>query len=222
MSNNKNKKDKFYGFSSWRLYKNNISDLDKSINLIEQNTSDVKTIDLSDLNIDNSWSNISYTLKLVTVGSNGFYSNIRAIKYAPVHENSHVLKSSGSYDKYPKDYTQTTPTTLSKDSGVSIKSLNSSKTIYMSYQPIKNSDQSDYLSFTNEMPYVMYVKAGSSDLAVIKFISSYLGDRFYIYDDDSKKLYYGTFNTGYEYKGDGAYSLTEIENYDLNGQAIIK
>jgi len=212
-------------FASWDIHENNISDIDYS--------SSVKTSGITQgnyalygLKLDPNWDSISlskpyFDLKIVTKGSNGFYSDIKAIKYAPVLEESHVIEgtSGGTYGTTPTSHiTSTNAPTIGADSGIGVKSLTSGA-IRVAYHPITNDNE--YVTLNNNLPNIMYVKTGSTNIAVLEFVSDYVGKKFYLYDEAAKKLYFGIFGSSYN-NSNNAYTLTEITNYDLDGQPIIK
>lgn len=208
-------------FVKWEIHENNISDIAPNDSL--KATVIGSSFKLSDLNLDNDWSKITdskpyFDLKVVTVGSNGFYSDIQALSYSPVHENTHVLASnSTTYDELPGTYIST-DTTLTRDSGVGLKSL-TGNIVTLAYHPQKK--DGDYLKLGETIPNIMVVDFNSTKLATIKFVDEYIGKKFYLYDSASKTLLYGTFTTGYE-SSDNSYTLTAVPNYDHEGQIIIK
>jgi len=208
-------------FVSWEIHEGNISDINPSDSLKTSVTG--TTYRLSDLTLDPDWSKITDTkpyfeMKVVTVGANGFYSDIQAFNYSPVHEETHVLSSSTTnYDELPGTYIST-DSTLSSDSGVGLKSL-TNNVITLAYHPVKKDGL--YLQLGETIPNVMVVKNNSTNLATIKFVDEYIGKKFYLYDGSSKTLLYGTFTTGYE-SSDNAYTLTKVPNYGHDGQIIIK
>jgi len=210
-------------FAHWEIHENNISDIDPSSSI----KATVTDISYNMSNLQMGWSGINnakpyYDMKVVTVGTNGFYSNIQGFKYAPVHEGTHVLSSSDTnYDKAPGTYiTDPNAPAIKGDTGVQIKSL-TGNTVTIAYIPQKNDDE--YAQFDNSLPTTMFVEANSTHpIGVLKFqTSAYNGEKFYIYDASSKSLYYGIFNMGYG-NDDARYTLTKVDNYGLDGQIIIK
>ena len=212
------------GFVSWQIHEGNISDIDINASLKASVTA--TNFDLSSLGLDPNWNKITdatpyFEMKVVTVGGNGFYSDIQAFKYAPVHENTHVLSTSlTTYDEAPGTYiTSTTAPTLIADSGVGLKSL-TGKFVTMAYQPLTNDNE--YVRLNNNLPKIMFVQdLNNNPIATIKFVDDYIGEKFYIYDANSTSLFYGKFQTGYDNYGQ-RYTLTKIDNYGNNGQIIIK
>ena len=68
----------------------------------------------------------------------------------------------------------------------------------------------------------MFLEANSSHpIAVIKFVSSYDGKKFFVYDASSNGLYYGVFGSS-NGDDDDRYTMTKVDNYGQNGQIIIK
>ena len=208
-------------FTKWEIHENNISDIAPEDSLKATVTG--SSYKLSDLELDGDWSKITDTkpyfdLKVVTVGSNGFYSDIQAFSYSPVHENTHVLTTnSTTYDELPGTYIAN-ETALTRDSGVGLKSL-TNNTITLAYHPQKKDGV--YLKLGETIPNVIVVDYNSTRLATIKFVDEYIGKKFYLYDGASKTLLYGTFTTGHD-SSDNAYTLTAVPNYGHEGQIIIK
>ena len=216
-------------FESWDIHENNISDIEYS-NSVKAKDLTAGNYALSKLKMDPSWSKITDTkpyfdMKVVTKGSNGFYSDVQAFKYAPVLEEVHILEeaSGTAYDDEPKSYiTDSNAPTLDGDSGVVLKSF-TGDIVRMSYQPITN-DKNEYLKlgYYGSVPHQMYVSDGTDDvIAEIRFVDGYKGNKFYLYDAKKKKLYYGRFSTSNSNDAD-PFTLTEITNYKLGSQPIVE
>ena len=136
-----------------------------------------------------------------------------------------ISADSNIYDTNPGSYITGESSPYGRETGVQLKSLTGQRVGY-SYVPLKNNGE--YVSLKVGVPTPMYItKEDDSPLALVKYVSDYEGKNFYIYDESSKTLYFGTFTQGYGNE-DTPYKLTstagsaKINNYNLPGQVIVK
>ena len=219
-------------FAQWQIHEGNISDINPANS--KKVTPTATNYNLADLGLDPDWTNTSFNgsssdgtyfkMKVVTVGDNGFYSNIQAFTYAPVHEKTHVLSTDSTidYDQTPGSYFPAAQEgILIDDSGVGLRAAIQGNMVTIAYKPITNTDNY-YVRLNNTLPKVMFVEANSSyPIATIKFVDEYNGKRFYIYDAASKSLFVGKFDDAYN-NDTNRYTLIKVDNYGNDGQPIVK